>query len=382
MPNHYDLIVIGGGALGAFQAYHALRRGLKVLLIERDQTPSSATVRNFGQVVPSGQEASRWEHGRRGLEVYRELQAQTDITVRENGSTYLASDAGEWQLLLEAHQFYAEQGYSSTLLDRTACLACFDRLRADYCVGGLHFAQELTVEPRLLIGRVLEYMVRALGLHYLPNTLAVACHVRADACQTTTAAGATFHSGQVAVCTGGEFRALFPDLFAQSGMQLCKLQMMRTVPLPHLRLPGAILTGRSIRRYEAFHALPSYAQVAATDPQPELARWGIHLLFKQGTDGSIIIGDSHEYAPVGQTESLDFGLSQYLNQLMLTEAQRIFALPTWQMESQWAGYYATHPSGLYEHTIDGRIHLSTGIGGKGMSIAAGYAAARIEQIFG
>ncbi|MDE5448610.1 FAD-dependent oxidoreductase, partial [Elizabethkingia meningoseptica] len=48
MENEFDLIVIGGGVLGTFHAYHALEKGLKVAILEKDKAPQSATTRNFG----------------------------------------------------------------------------------------------------------------------------------------------------------------------------------------------------------------------------------------------------------------------------------------------------------------------------------------------
>ena len=89
----YDLIIVGAGVLGTFHAYHAAKAGLRVLLLEKDRYPVGATVRNFGQVVPSGL-AGRWfEYGRRSLEIYRDIQQETDLTVRANGTIYVASDA-------------------------------------------------------------------------------------------------------------------------------------------------------------------------------------------------------------------------------------------------------------------------------------------------
>lgn len=61
----YDLIVVGGGVLGTFHAYHALKKNLKVLLIERNSVPQGATVRNFGQVVPSGMDLKWQNFGRK-----------------------------------------------------------------------------------------------------------------------------------------------------------------------------------------------------------------------------------------------------------------------------------------------------------------------------
>ena len=92
MKTQYDLIVIGGGVLGTFHAYHALKAGMKVAIIEKDKMPKSATIQNFGQVVPSGMD-SKWQtYGRESLAIYKEIQSQFDISVRQNGSVYLASN--------------------------------------------------------------------------------------------------------------------------------------------------------------------------------------------------------------------------------------------------------------------------------------------------
>ena len=36
MKPMYDLIVVGSGVLGTFHAYHALKKGLSVAIIEKD----------------------------------------------------------------------------------------------------------------------------------------------------------------------------------------------------------------------------------------------------------------------------------------------------------------------------------------------------------
>lgn len=379
--NKYNLIIIGGGALGTFHAYHALKRGLSVLMIEKDNTPSSATVRNFGQVVPSGQEEKWWEYGKTGMEIYKEIQAKTNISVRENGATYIASNDGELQLINELHQIYKEKSYHSILLNKEECLTKVDRLKPDYCMGGLHFPQELTVEPRQMIQKVIDFLVHEYQLDFLPTTLVKNCDIEENQCVVIDSREQKFTSEKVIICSGSEFKILFPEIFAESGMKLCKLQMMRTVPMPEVNLQGAILTGLTIRRYEAFHACPSYKEIYAQNPKPELQKYGIHILFKQGIDGSIIIGDTHEYTEVTATESIDFGINTYLNDLMIEEAKQILDLPTWQMESYWAGYYASYSEGIFEHSIADKIFITTGIGGKGMTTSAGYAKAHLEAIY-
>ena len=46
--NHYDVIVIGGGATGAGTARDCAMRGLKTLLVERKDFTAGATGRNHG----------------------------------------------------------------------------------------------------------------------------------------------------------------------------------------------------------------------------------------------------------------------------------------------------------------------------------------------
>ena len=122
MNQSYDLIVVGGGVLGTFHAYHAVNAGLRVALIEKDMRPQGATVRNFGQVVPSGMNTKWQNFGRESLAIYKEIQEDFDITVRQEGSIYLASNEEEVQLLEELKSINETNGYTSKMLTKNQCL--------------------------------------------------------------------------------------------------------------------------------------------------------------------------------------------------------------------------------------------------------------------
>lgn len=379
----YDLIVIGAGALGTFHAYHAARAGQRVLLLEKDQYPVGATVRNFGQVVPSGL-AGRWfDYGRRSLEIYRDLQTQTDLTVRTNGTVYIASDADEWTLANELHDRYVGMGYASELLSRTQCQEKYPALQPDYVMGGLFFPQELSVEPEQMIGRLIGFVQHKHGVDYRPGAAVVDCQSNYSGAVVTLANRQRFAAGRVIICSGHEVRLLFPDVLADAGLVVSKLQMLLTEPLPEVNLGGNILTGLTIRRYEAFAECPSYAAVTARTPEAyaELQRWGIHILFKQAADGSFVVGDSHEYADATRQEDLGYHTQAHINTLMLAEAQRIVRFPL-QIQKAWAGFYSQTRAEIFEHDVDEHIRIVTGIGGKGMSSGAGYAEHSIQQWLG
>lgn len=377
----HDLIIIGAGVLGTFHAYHAAKAGKRVLLLEKDRYPVGATVRNFGQVVPSGL-AGRWlDYGRRSLDIYRAIQQEADITIRENGTVYIASDQDEWTLANELHDRYEGIGYASELLTKAQCLAKYPSLRADYVLGGLYFPQEMSVEPEQMIHRLIAYTQQKYGVDYRPGSMVVDVESKAGGAVVTLSNRQRFETGQVLICSGHEVRLLFPDVLASAGLVVSKLQMLLAAPVAGLNLPGNILTGLSIRRYEAFQECPSYKQVVANTPvadRAELRQWGIHILFKQATDGSIIVGDSHEYAPATEAEDLGYHTQDFINDLMLAEARRIVTFPL-TIQKTWAGFYSQTPAEIFEHRIDESIRIITGIGGKGMSSSAGYAEATLKN---
>lgn len=382
MHNSFDVIIVGAGALGAFHAYFALQQGLKVLLLEKDARPMEATVRNFGQIITSGMAEGEWfDYARVSLATYQKIQAEYDISIRQNGSLYLASTALEMQVLEEKHARYQALGYPSRVLTVAQCQQRLPAVRASYCVGGLLFEQEVTAEPDQLIHRLLAYLVARFQLDYRPATPVREVAAGTAGATVIDARGQRYTAAQVLVCSGRDYQLLFPDVFAQSDLQLVKLQMLATYPLPQVRLPGSVLTGLSLRRYAAFKACPSFGALLAEDMDPDLREWGIHILFKQAVDGSIIIGDTHEYADLGQAADLDFNNADHLNQLMLSAARRIVDLPDWRMQRAWNGYYTQSKSAeVFQHSPDPRIHIVTGIGGKGMTSACGFAQHSVAQL--
>ncbi|KPM32174.1 FAD-dependent oxidoreductase [Croceitalea dokdonensis DOKDO 023] len=382
MDYGYDLVVVGGGVLGTFHAYHALKNGLKVALIEKDRTPQGATVRNFGQVVPSGMNAKWQAYGRESLRIYQEIQETFDISVRQEGSVYFASDEEEVQLLEELHKINQHNQYASQLLTKAKCLQMYNGLRNDYVKAGLFFPQELMVEPRVMIHRLHSYL-KAVGLDLFPHKTVVECNRLSQGIEVYFSDGTSLSSAKVIICNGSEFKTLYPQLFNESDLEVAKIQMMQTKPQGKYVLPSSILTGLSIRRYEAFSECPSYAAIKAKeDMDSPVKKWGVHILFKQATDSSVIIGDSHKYADADRIDELSMDLNMDIDNYILHEAKNIIDLPTYEIQYRWSGMYSQcKTADIYQHTIEKDIHIVTGIGGKGMTASAGFAKANINNIF-
>ncbi|MGJ1364186.1 TIGR03364 family FAD-dependent oxidoreductase [Sphingobacterium spiritivorum] len=379
----YDLIVIGGGVLGTFHAYHALKLGKKVLQLEKDNFPVGSTVRNFGQVVPSGMSGKWFQYGVRGLDIYQEIQQEFDLSVRCNGSVYIASDEDEQTLLHELKNYYDTLGYTQQLLSKQGIADKYPAIKDSYAKEALFFAQEVSVEPLVMIRRLQEYLqVKFKNYTLRFDAPVIDCAVKGATAEVVLTNGDKLQAEKVILCCGYEFKLLFKELFESSGQIISKLQMMRTKPLKDIGLNGNILTGLTIRRYESFaDNCPSFDKIATPSHYEELKKYGIHILFKMAPDGSIIIGDSHEYANGSRFDDLGFSLDSYINELMLNEAERIVDFDVRQLATSWAGFYAQHADGILEYNIDERIHIRTCIGGKGMTASAGYAEASIADIY-
>lgn len=378
----YDVLIVGGGVLGTFHAYHAVKKGLQVAIVEKNSQPQGATVRNFGQVVPSGMNQKWQNFGRESLAIYKEIQGQFDVSIRQNGTVYIASNDEEIQLIEELHQINKSNSYPSELLTQQQCLEKYAGLRADYCKAGLFFSEEVTVEPRIMIHRLHEFMRQNLSVDIFYNTTIINIEDTNNQVIATSSDGKELQAEKVIICNGNDFKILYPKLYNESDLVVSKLQMMQTYAQPNYELKGSILTGLTIRRYEAFEECKSWNLIKSKENSNSFEKkYGVHILFKQATDGSVILGDSHEYADAKNADDLGFDLNDEINDFMISEAKKIIDLPTYKIAHRWAGFYSQcKNTDIFEHTVGENIHIVTGIGGKGMTGSAGFSKENINKL--
>ena len=111
-------------------------------------------------------------------------------------------------------------------------MAKYPGLRTDYVKAGLFFPEEVTVEPRTMIHRLQAYLVQEKGLKLLTYQQVIHCSVQNGKAEVLTSFGNKLLAHNVIICNGSEFKTLYPELFAQSDMEVTKLQMLQTVPQP------------------------------------------------------------------------------------------------------------------------------------------------------
>jgi glycine/D-amino acid oxidase-like deaminating enzyme len=88
----------------------------------------------------------------------------------------------------------------------------------------------------------------------------------------------------------------------------------------------------------------------------------------QNDDGEVILGDSHEYDQ--QIEPFD---KVVIDDLILSELRKIIRLPDWTIAERWHGIYSKTLSPCFEAEPLHKVHVCTGTGGAGMTMAFGIA---------
>jgi D-hydroxyproline dehydrogenase subunit beta len=99
---HYDLAIIGGGIIGLAHAYLAARKGLHVVVLERDGAATGASVRNFGFITVTGQQRGEfYQLALRSRELWQQVIEQFGLQIQHHG-LYMCVRRAEAEAVLEA----------------------------------------------------------------------------------------------------------------------------------------------------------------------------------------------------------------------------------------------------------------------------------------
>lgn len=334
----FDLAVVGAGICGLAHALAAVRRGLKVVVIERDAQANGASIRNFGFVTVTGQQRGAcWRRAMRSRDVWAEVAPAAGIRVEHRGLA-VAVRRPEAVAVLEAFRA-TEMGATCELLTAGEALARFPMLRPDELLAVLASPHELRVESRTAVPALARWLAETQGVTFLYQT-----QVRSVAPPTVETTCGTIRALRCVVCPGDDFLGLFPERFEQYGLTRCKLHMMRIAASEATpRFTAAVMSDLGLVRYLGYAELLE-AEALRRRLEAEQAQHlanGVHLIAVQGADGSLVVGDSHHYGatpdPFGPTA---------VDELVLDELRRVVALPDPVVSERWIGTYASAPDRL------------------------------------
>jgi D-hydroxyproline dehydrogenase subunit beta len=333
----YDLAIVGAGICGLAHALAAARRGKRIVVLDRDAQAYGASVRNFGFVTVTGQQAGEcWRRAMRSRDVWAEVAAAAKITILQRGLLTIARRR-EARAVLE--EFLAtEMGAECRLVEPRELAGYGEGLRADEFAGALYSPHEARIESREAIPQLAAWLAERHGVTFLRQT-----NVHSATPPLLETSRGPVEAEAIVVCPGDDFTGLNADRIAQYGLTRCKLHMMR-LRAEHFdaRLP-AIMSDLGMIRYLGYseQLTANALRAILQEEQGQHIRAGVHLIVVRSADGSLVVGDSHHYAatpdPFAPTE---------VDDLILDEYSHVFAGPRPQIVERWTGTYASSPDRL------------------------------------
>ncbi|MFK4789040.1 TIGR03364 family FAD-dependent oxidoreductase [Microbacterium sp. ZW T5_56] len=349
MNDSYDVAVVGAGIIGLGAAYAAVRRGQRVIVIDRAAEPNGATIRNFGHLCIGAQAGAARRYGDKARDIWLTLAREAGFWLRESGTLVVARHEDELALLSAA----AETGG----IDILSAGETESRLpiAAGTAVGGAHIRTDLQTDPRTASVAIRRYLADQ-GVEFLLRT-----SVRSVSEGRVATSRGIISAGLVVVAVNHDIDQLLPELAEAAGVQRCGLDMLRARADLRAPLAAPLLTGWSLTRYGRFAALPEVVAVRKRlhTERPDLAALDLNQMYTQLPDGTLIVGDTHV-----RGDSVAPFQPETAAELLVSEAETLFGVPLRVIE-RWQGVYASAPEDfLVDTTMPGLAVLAatTGIG--------------------
>jgi D-hydroxyproline dehydrogenase subunit beta len=331
-PRPVDLAVVGAGIVGLAHAVEAVARGLSVTIIERDDRPVGASVRNFGHGCITGQEGEALAFASRARETWLRLARAAGFWAGETGSVAVARNPEELDCLAEL----AERRGDEVLLLTAAEVAERVPVADAGLLGGAFLARDIRVDPLAAAPAIAAWLHRQPGVQVLWSTPA------------TGVAEGVVHTGRgdvtadrIVVCAGHHLDRLLPAVADDAGLRRCVLQMLQVRASGSRAVSPAVLTGSSLLRYPAFATTAGAAALRNrwTTERPELLAAGVNHMLTQRPGGDLVVGDTHSYART--LDPLDPPDSERLDDLLLAETRALLGVPHLTVVHRWRGVYAS-----------------------------------------
>jgi glycine/D-amino acid oxidase-like deaminating enzyme len=142
--------------------------------------------------------------------------------------------------------------------------------------------------------------------------------------------------------------------------------MLRLAP-PGIKLPAPVMADLSLIRYEGYAELPSAAALRRRieAERGDMLAAGIHLIAVQSADGSLVVGDTHEYGD----SPTPFQPADKDELMLAALRDTLPGLPAQPVE-RWIGVYASSPQGpWFSEEVRPGVHMTVITCGAGMSTA-------------
>ncbi|MGI8478381.1 MAG: TIGR03364 family FAD-dependent oxidoreductase [Gaiellaceae bacterium] len=365
-----DVAIVGAGIVGVAHAVDAVRRGLSVTVVERDDRPNGASVRNFGHLYPSAQAGFALQVALEARGRWLELADEAGFWLLESGTLLVARLPEE---LAAMEEFAATAAVEARVLTRDEVLRVAPVSDSEL-LGGLTTPLDCRVHPREALPALCAWLHREKGVSFLWGATALG----AERGVLWTSRGEV-RAEAIVIAAGHDIDRLLPDTAEEAGMRRCSLHMLRITAPDSRSFAPALGTGLALLRYSGFAGCPSVdaLRIRIERERPELLAEAVNLLVTQRPDGDLVVGDTHHYAHTPSPFR-----DERRDDLLLEEATRLLGGEPLTVRERWQGIYAHAPDREFLIAAPSlgvrAVVVTTGIG---MTTALGLAPHVLDGIF-
>ena len=150
IPQHAQVVIIGGGIMGCSVAYHLAKAGWSdVVLLERKTLTSGTTWHAAGLVGQLQGSHSTTAFASYGVELMQEIEAETGQNpgFRQSGSISIATNAERLAELKRKADFASLFGIEANFMETSAIAERWPLMNPDGVLGGIHMPSDGSANP-------------------------------------------------------------------------------------------------------------------------------------------------------------------------------------------------------------------------------------------
>ncbi|MDZ4845728.1 MAG: TIGR03364 family FAD-dependent oxidoreductase [Chitinophagales bacterium] len=358
-----SVFIIGSGIAGLAHAWMAAQKGCKVTVFEKDSQPSGASVQNFGLIWPIGQSHQTVHLALRSAEHWRDIARKAKFWTRDSGALFPIYTPFANQIAEEFLQVAKDWGYKAKWMSAKEFRLQFPLVQSKDLIGALFSKTELQVQPKEALPAIITYLREVFHVEFRfgQQALSVEKNAVVTANEKLEADLIFFTTGINTDLNGFEFDT--------KKVNPCKLQMLRTKAsmFSEFNLPPVMASELSLQHYPSFNLCSSIGlfRQKTADENPLVKKFGLNILTALQNDGSLVIGDSHEYGK--ESESPEYKME--IEQAILNYLSKMLKIEHLQIEERWIGRYLKSTEDPFITKYNTPHHLLMGLGGGGMTLS-------------
>jgi len=153
MTKTFDVIVIGGGIIGAATGFYLSQRGMKVLLLEKSFLTSGSTGRCITGIRQQFSTPTTIKTSMESVRLFSKMKDKLGIDVewKNSGYLFLAHTEDRVEIFRKNIDIQQQFGLDVNFIDRNECLKIVPLLDADGLIGGAYCPSDGQANPFLVV---------------------------------------------------------------------------------------------------------------------------------------------------------------------------------------------------------------------------------------